>query len=167
MIRAGYSAAGGQNRHSDELMVRPRVQARIAELIADMNREIRVEIKDVVNEMARIAFFDIRRLYDDKTGRLKDMRDLDAVSARAVSKVKYKEIFSGGEVVGQTIEYTLVSKEAMLTNLARYLGMFAPDIIVAPEGELAALLRSIDGRSKGPPLLRVITGESERVENVA
>ncbi|WP_431509764.1 terminase small subunit [Variovorax sp. DAIF25] len=129
-IRAGYSAktAGAVGF---ENLKKPEIAAAIA--IAMKAREQRTHITQdrVLQELARIAFFDIRKLYRGD-GTLKAMQELDDDAAAVLAGVDVQEV--GGAAVGgdggvdnvafQTKKVKIPDKVGALGLAMRHLGMF-------------------------------------------
>ncbi len=118
----------------------------------------------VVRELAGIAFFDIRKLFNDD-GSLKRVQDLDGATAAAIASIEVVEIGPGGQLeLGK--KFKSPEKLKALDLLGTHLGMFAKKADDAPdplrkalaqmpadraEGLLAALelVKSIKGKSHG------------------
>ena len=118
----------------------------------------------VVRELAGIAFFDIRKLFNDD-GSLKRVQDLDCATAAAIASIEVVEIGPGGQLeLGK--KFKSPEKLKALDLLGTHLGMFAKKADDAPdplrkalaqmpadraEGMLAALelVKSIKGKSHG------------------
>lgn len=117
--------------------------ANIQNYVADKQKEIekRTEITQdmVVQELAAIAFFNIKDIYN-KDGSLKSIKDIDDKTAKAISCVKTLQragamkisINPEGKdeevpvehVAEQTIEYKTNDKKGALELLGKHLGMF-------------------------------------------
>src|SRR5690606_31985621 len=80
----------------------------------------------VLKEYARLAFFDIRGIYDDN-GRLMLPGEMDDDSAAAVSGIDVYEEKLDGMVIGQTKKVKLHSKTQALEALGKHLGIFSED----------------------------------------
>lgn len=100
-VRAGYSARTAASQGARLLK-----QSGVARAVqaAQQARAVRTEITQdrVLQELARIAFFDIRRLYR-ADGSMKDPCELDADTAAALASIEVKEELErgGGEDVLQ------------------------------------------------------------------
>jgi len=100
-IRTGYSAKTAASQGARLLK-----QGGVARAVqaAQQARAVRTEITQdrVLQELARIAFFDIRRLYRED-GSMKDPCELDADTAAALASIEVKEELErgGGEDVMQ------------------------------------------------------------------
>lgn len=101
-IRAGYSEKTAYSSGHDNLK-KPEVAAAIQ--AAMKAREQRTEITQdrVLQELARIAFFDIRRLYRDD-GTMKDPHEMDSDTAAAIASIEVKEEMERGEEVDEELE---------------------------------------------------------------
>jgi phage terminase small subunit len=126
-IRAGYSAKTA-NEQGSRLLTNVSVRSAIEE--AQNKRAERTEITQdrVLQEIARIAFFDVRKLYREAGGGLKDPDELDDDAAAVLVGVDVTEERGdspdGGKVViGHTKKVKLADKVAALTLAARHLGM--------------------------------------------
>ncbi|MDI9853820.1 terminase small subunit [Comamonas sp. 17RB] len=93
-IRAGYSAKTAASQGARLLK-----QGGVARAVqaAQQARAVRTEITQdrVLQELARIAFFDIRRLYR-ANGSMKDPCELDADTAAALASIEVKEELERG-----------------------------------------------------------------------
>lgn len=129
-IRAGYSARNA-DKISSQLMGKPRVREAIE--LAMQRRARRTEITQdrVLEELGRIAFFDLRKLYRED-GSLKRPTELDDDAAAVLAGIDVVEMAGGaaigGEVGAQHIPmYTKKAKTsdkvAALGLAMRHLGM--------------------------------------------
>lgn len=124
-IRAGYSSRTAQVQGSRLLS-----KAKVADAIqvGQKAREERTRITQdrVLQELARLAFFDIRRLYNED-GSLKAPHELDDDTAAAVAQLESLEEYAGsGEdraLIGHTKKAKTFSKDAALSLAMRHLGM--------------------------------------------
>jgi len=138
-IRAGYSkktavVIGCQN------LMKVNIQAAIQ--FAKEKRSKRTEITQdkVLREYARLAFFDIRNLYDED-GVLIPIHKLDADTAAAIGGIDVVSV--GGEDFIDTKKIKIIDKKGSLNDLARHLGMFEKDN-KQKQTPLAAILKEID-----------------------
>lgn len=127
-IRAGYSV-----RRSEVTGCELVSNRKVAEAIAIKRK--RLEIKTgitqerVLQEYARIAFLDPRKLLDN-TGRPLPMQELDEDTARAIAGLKVSDKYTppteegGLPDISTVLEYKLADKKGALDSVARHLGMF-------------------------------------------
>lgn len=110
------------------LLQRDDVQQYLEKLRAELQEKTGVTQQRVLNEIAKIAFSDIRNYYTDDDA-LKPITDLDDNEAAALSSVKILEEKLPGTqiVVGVNKEIKLYDKLSGLEKLARHLGLFEKD----------------------------------------
>lgn len=149
-IRAGYSkrtasSIGEENLRKPE--IREAVQA------AKDERSTRTEITAdrVLQELARIAFFDLRRLYR-ADGSLKLMSELDDEAAAVLQAVDVSETSTGGEEVPLTIttrKAKVPDKVAALALAMRHLGMLKDKVEHSGEIGVRSLAERMRKRAQG------------------
>lgn len=108
------------------LLERDDINEYLSKLRLELSEKTGISQQKVLNEIAKIAFSDIRNYYkgDDQ---LKAITDLDDNEAAALSSVKMYEEYSQGEPIGINKEIKMYDKLAGLEKLARHLGMYAKD----------------------------------------
>lgn len=103
------------------------VQKYIQEQKENLKEKINVTQEQVINQLARIAFGDIRKLYNDSGG-LKNIQDLDDDAAAIISGIETTEEFEGygedREQIGYTKKVKIASKDRALEMLGKYFGIF-------------------------------------------
>lgn len=120
-IKAGYSAKTAYSIGNENLK-KPDIQAYIKELLSKREERTQITADMVVKEWAKIAFFDIRKIFH-KEGGLLNPHDLDDETATVISSIKARDIKVGDDI--ETIkEYRLNDKMKALDMLAKHLGMF-------------------------------------------
>lgn len=122
---AGYSEDRARVTAS-ELLAREDIQEYIAKRQEELQEATGITQKRVLEEYARIAFSDVRKLYtvDDA---LKSIRELDDDAAAAVASVEVYEEKTGEEdveAIGTTKKVKMFDKVKALDALAKHLGMF-------------------------------------------
>lgn len=162
--RAGYSARTA-DAIGRENLGKPTIAAAITAGQKARSERTRITADRVLLELARIAFFDIRRLYR-ADGSMKEPHELDDDAAAALCSLDVVEEFDdrpaeteqepqahGGSLrrrrrtlVGFTKKAKIFDKGPALTNAMRHLGMFEQDNAQAGGG-FAALLAKLNGRS--------------------
>ena len=139
-IRAGYSEKAAYNQ-GNRLMKNDEVQAMIEELEEASSERTAITKDMVVKELAKIAFVDPRKLFDEG-GRPKDIRFLDPDTAAALSSVDiYEEFDYNGdekELMGYTKKYKWADKLRALEMLGKHLGMFTDKVHVEGTVETGA-----------------------------
>ncbi|MGV3682670.1 MAG: terminase small subunit [Acidovorax sp.] len=101
----------------------------------------------VVRELASIAFFDIRRIFNDD-GSLKRVQELDCATAAAIASIEVVEIGPGGQLeLGK--KFKSPEKLKALDLLGTHLGMFAKKADDAPDPLRKALAQMPADRAEG------------------
>lgn len=141
-IRAGYDPKTAR-RSAQQNMRKPELQQAIH--AAMQKRQVRTEITQdrVIQEYARLAFFDPRKLfYAD--GSPKPIEALDDDTAAAVMGIDVREEYEGaGEervFVGYTKKYRLANKISALGSLAKHIGLFDKPDGQSPEKDSGVIL---------------------------
>jgi phage terminase small subunit len=92
-IDAGYSPRTAEVTAS-KLLKNPKVIAYLDKRRKRAEQKFEVKQEELLRELARIAFSDIRRYYH-KDGRLKKVHELDTDAAAAMAGMDVEEIFEG------------------------------------------------------------------------
>lgn len=130
--KAGYTKGGaashvGASRLLRNTKVANYIEQHQKEIAAQIQDETLVEVKDVVREAKRIAFFDARKLFDEK-GNLKQIVDLDDDTAAAIAGCDVERLFEGRgedrEHIGNIVKLKLANKNDALEKLFKYLGLY-------------------------------------------
>lgn len=135
---AGYSedtayAIGWEN------LRKPEIQARIAQLRAEMGKNFNITRERIAQELAKIGFGNLRAIFDDR-GNLKPVEEWDDDTAALVSSIETDELWAGAkgerEQIGVTRKVKQWDKVRALEQLAKLMGYNAPDKIapVDPDG---------------------------------
>jgi phage terminase small subunit len=130
--RAGYKAKGhAAAQAASRLLKNVDVQEAIAKAQGEALRAAaasgtEITPKRVLEELARVAFSDLRALFDEQ-GNLKSVHEWSPEAAATVNSVKIEQFWEGtGEdriSKGQTVEIKRWDKVAALDRLARHLGL--------------------------------------------
>jgi phage terminase small subunit len=106
------------------MLGRPAVAAEIARRRAAQSKAADVEGKDVLRALSRIAFFDVRKLFE-VDGTPKRITDLDDATAAAVVGVDVVTVGNREVGYGKVMRVKLADKVRALELLGRHLGLFA------------------------------------------
>lgn len=113
--------------NGSKLLRNTKVQEYIAEKIKEREKRTEITQDMVIRELARIAFLDIRKLYNDSGG-LKNIQDIDEETVKAISSLETLEEYDGygedREQIGNTKKVKLLDKVKALELLGKHLGMF-------------------------------------------
>ncbi len=104
------------------LMRNVKVDAAIKEALAEQQERTKITADKVLKEMGRLAFSDVRKLFDED-GNFKSLQDLDDDTAKAVSSVEVATVGSG-----DSVEYVkkvrFWDKNKPLENLGKHFQLF-------------------------------------------
>lgn len=131
--RAGYADSSADSMAS-RLLADDAVQARIAELAAERNKELKLDARDVLLELMNIAFFDPLPLVDE-AGLTKPLADMPAEARRMIASfdvVTTTDINDG--TMTTTTKVKLWNKGDALEKLGRHLALFKDVLLVQHEG---------------------------------
>lgn len=125
-IRAGYSEdSAGVIGY--ENLTKPYIQEAIAARRARISQKADVTTERVLKEFAKLAFLDIRKVFD-ADGKLKPIQEMDDETAAAIAGLEVEDLWEGKgedrERVGKLHKIKLSDKKAALDSIARHLGMF-------------------------------------------
>lgn len=129
-IRAGYSNSTARSQGAENL-TKPDIQARISELNKSRLEATGISQKRVLEEYAKIAFFDIREVFDVDGG-LINVKQLDNQNAGAIASIKSSEEWGEDEegnkcITGTVKEVKVFDKIRALQDLGKHLGLFEKD----------------------------------------
>lgn len=127
---AGYSeetayAIGWEN------LRKPEIQERIQQIRAEMGKSFNITRERIAQEYARLAFFDIKKVYNED-GELLPITDLDDDTAAAIAGIEVANDWDKDEsgksvIVGQLRKIKISDKRAALDSLAKLMGYNEPD----------------------------------------
>jgi len=129
-IRAGYSkkTAGSIG---DENLKKPEIQDAINKLISLQKQRTLIDADDVINELKKIAFLDIRGAFTDQ-GMLRDLSDIPSDVAHAMAGIEVMELYDGRgndrEKIGYTKKIRLSDKVRALEMLGKHLNIFTDKV---------------------------------------
>lgn len=125
-IRAGYSPKTAYSM-GQRLLKNVGVQAAVQAEMDQRSKRVKITQDRVLQEYARLAFFDPRKLFCDN-GKPKDINELDDDTAAALAGLDVMEEYEGTgesrEFVGYTKKYKLANKLVALDSLGKHLGLF-------------------------------------------
>jgi len=125
-IRAGYSKKTA-DRIGPELLGKTCVSEAIQE--AKKKRSVRTEITQdrILAEYAKVAFFDVRKMFD-KDGKPLDIQNLDDDTAAALIGLDVQDVYEdsvdGKKFMGYVKKYKMADKLKALEALGRHIGLF-------------------------------------------
>lgn len=123
--RAGYSAKTA-DRIGPELLGKTCVSEAIQQAIQEREKRTEITQDMVLRETAKLAFFDIRKMFD-KDGKPLDIPKLDADTAAALVGLDVQDVADNdGDYVGFVKKYKMADKLKALELLGRHLGTWEP-----------------------------------------
>jgi phage terminase small subunit len=132
-VAAGFSektAASQGSRLLKSVKVQQELNSRREEVIAKVQRDTGITLERTLREIARGAFHDPRKFFDD-AGNLKPIHELDDETAAALAGFDVTEEFSGRgqerERVGFTKKIKLADRKGYLDMLMKHLGGYKKD----------------------------------------
>lgn len=143
--RAGYSEKTACEQAA-RLLANVKVQTAVQE--AKQARQERTEITQdmVLREMSKLAFFDIRKMFD-KNGKPLDISALDADTAAALVGLDVQDVTDNdGNYIGFVKKYKMADKIRALELLGKHLGAWdSRDKQQTAVEDLAALAEKLRG----------------------
>jgi phage terminase small subunit len=120
---------------------RPEVKARVEALRGHAMKANEVTAERIVQELARLAFLDPRKLFDE-SGSPVGVGQLDDDTAAAIAGLDTVMIGNKDAGFGQVLKVKLADKKGALDTLARINGMFKDKVEVKSEGldKMASLM---------------------------
>lgn len=147
-IRAGYSQKTAAQIGAENLR-KPEIEAAIGAAMKAREQRTQITADRVLQELGRLAFSDIRKLYN-ADGSMKLPHELDDDAAAALSGIDVTEEFTGKgderELAGFTKKAKVFDKGAALTLAMRHLGMLKDKV-------------ALGGAEDMPPIRNEVTGE--------
>lgn len=139
-IRAGYAKrAAGQT--GNENLNKPEIKALIDASIEARSRRTLVTADRVLEQYARMAFFDLRTIYDSN-GNLLPVSDWpDEAASAAIAGVDVVEVKEEDGTYSLVKKVKLVDRRGALQDIAKHLGMFMERI--EHSGSIAAEVQII------------------------
>lgn len=105
------------------LLGNPKILARVAELQVERANRVQVSMDDVLRELMRISFSDVRHFTVDDQGQLLLADGAPEHAWRSVASVKHR-ITSGEDFTVREIEYKLWNKNNALELLGKHVNLF-------------------------------------------
>ena len=142
-VRAGYTKK--QKHQGTVLMKRPHIKMAISEAMKEREERTKITQDDVVQELARIAFFDIGNLYDDNNN-FKGLNRLNKNQRKYVKVSKYPTQY-GERTTVDAVDNR--DKLKALELLGKHFGMFQDKLHVTNEQNIKLSVEVDDLRQRG------------------
>jgi phage terminase small subunit len=132
-MRAGYSAKTA-DQIAYQLLQKTSVREAIQAAMEERSRRTEITADRVLQELARMAFFDARRLFANDGSPL-PVTEMDEDTARAVVGLDVATVGNADIGIGQVLKLKLADKKGALELLGRHLGMWKDKTeISGPDG---------------------------------
>ncbi|QGM97707.1 terminase small subunit [Methylocystis parvus] len=166
-IRAGYRARGNSAEVSAAKLLRlPKVAQHVEKAKADRTRRNNIDADRVLQELGRIAFFDIGKAFTPD-GALKPLDEMDEDTRRALAGLEVVSLTSDGEHIGTLKKVKIADKLGALGKLAQHFGMLDPKITLKGDAQnpLLLLVKQIQGNSLMPVREGLYGGDEREDDN--
>ena len=100
-----------------------KVQSRVQELLQKAAAKNEITVERVLREIARLAFFDIRKLVNDD-GTPKGLHELDDDTAAAIAGLDVARVGNAVVGEGEILKFKIADKNSALEKLAKHLQIF-------------------------------------------
>lgn len=126
-------------KRSSELMRNGEVLGRVSELTRQAAASNEITVERVLRELARLAFFDIRKLVN-RDGAPRPLHELDDDTAAALAGLEVCRVGNAVLGEGEVLKFKIADKNSALEKLAKYLQMFTAKVDVTnSDGSLAGM----------------------------
>lgn len=109
-----------------KLLKKPETQAFIAERTKTIAARMELSVERTMQEIARLAYFDPRKLFDAE-GRPLSLNQLDDDTAAAIAGVEVVTVGNADMGFGEVRKLKVADKNAALEKAAKILGLFQKD----------------------------------------
>lgn len=124
-IRAGYSKKTAEVIGYENLR-KPQIEAAINQAIQEREKRTEITQDMVLRETAKLAFFDIRKMFDEN-GKPLDISKLDDATAAALVGLDVQDVTDqDGDYVGYVKKYKMADKIKALELLGKHFGAWEP-----------------------------------------
>ena len=143
-IRAGYSPRSAET-NGNRMLRNAQVSAAVRAAKAERERRTSITADRVLRELAKVAFFDPRRLFG-ADGQPLPVAELDDDVAAVVAGLEVSVTNNDDGSVTRVAKIKLADKLAALEKLGRHLGLFEPkNAPGSAENPIAVLIRHAQG----------------------
>lgn len=130
------------NENASRLFKNSKVLARIEELQKEIEKRNEINQDDILKELCGIAFYDIRRLFDENNN-LKNPTQLDEIDGKVISSIKSTTRYLKDGEIETTTEYKLNNKNTSIDQINKILGFYAPEK-KEHSGEITTNIKTLD-----------------------
>jgi len=130
-LKAGYSEKTAREIARENL-TKPDIKEEIQNRVTEELKSIGVNTKAVIEQVANLAFSDIRKLFD-KNGNFKSIEKIDKRTAVAISGIKFTTKRSKQGEYEDVTDIRFSDKKGALETLCKHLGLFHDKNQIDPE----------------------------------
>jgi len=158
MIRAGYSKNCAAI-NGCRLLTYANIQQEITHQIELQEKRTLVKADEVINELKKIAFLDIRGAFTEQ-GMLRDLSDIPEDVAHAIGGIEVNELYEGSggerEKIGYTKKIKLSDKVRSLELLGKHLKLFTERVEHSGDKNdpIKYIIEYANKQSEGNPVIR-------------
>ena len=161
-IRAGYKANSAQEQAS-RLLSNAMVREAIEAFVIKAEEKAALTVERTLREVARLAFFDPRKLLKDD-GSPKPITELDDDTAACLAGLEVLESYEGsGEervFVGHVKKYKIADKNAALEKAMKHLGLYEKDNEQKPDVNVTTRVVLVPAKEKADVIVKPLkTGD--------
>jgi len=140
--RAGYSAKTA-DRIGPELLGKTCVSQAIQDAQAERQKRTKITQDMVIQECAKLAFFDVRKMFDEN-GKPLDISQLDEDTAAALVGLDVQDVAdSDGDYIGYVKKYKMADKLKALELLGKHVGAFERSVSASDMAALDSFLKAV------------------------
>lgn len=151
-IRAGYSKASAASQ-AERLLKKAEICAAVEEGLSRITAKCELSVERTLREVARLAYFDPRKLFNED-GSPKKITELDDDTAAAIQGVDVATIGNSEVGFGQVLKYKVADKNSALDKAMKHLGQYKIDNEQSNPGDaLASLLGKISATGSRLPVV--------------
>lgn len=134
---------------ASRLAANSKVYARVQELLQKAAAANEVTVERVIREIARIGFFDIRKLVNSD-GTPKPLHDLDDDTAAAIAGLEVARVGNDQVGVGEVLKFKIADKNSALEKLCKHLQIYTDKMeLSGPGGIPLGLTVRFEGVKRG------------------
>jgi phage terminase small subunit len=149
-IRSGYSAHTAAEQ-AKRLLRNAQIQASIESFVIKAEEKAGLTVERTLREVARLAYFDPRRLLN-ADGSPKPINELDDDTAACLAGMDILEQFEGSgdqrAFVGYVKKYKIADKNAALEKAMKHLGLYEKDNEQKPEVNVTTRVVLVPSKEK-------------------
>lgn len=150
-IRAGYSKRTARFMAAENL-AKPYIAAEVKQAMAERAARTEITADRVLKELAKLAFFDIRKAFNPD-GSLKPLDEMDDETAASIAGLEVTELSDAdGNAAGRVKKIKIADKRAALVDIGRHLGMWNDKLTLKGDAEnpLTILIQQLQGSAIKP-----------------